>query len=281
MNEKHETEKVTRRFFVSACSALAGGVALSVWGCQRYEQTGLDGTKPGPYPLAEAENIIHTTCLQCNTQCTLKVKLQEGLVAKIDGNPYGADTLYPHLPYETPPREAVAVDAAICPKGQAGVQTLYDPYRVRRVLKRAGARGSNKWRAISFEQAIQEISEGGQLFADVGEKRVVPGFKEVVRLRDAKLAKALAADVEAIRKGAFDYITKPLDIERFQQRLADWLADAQMRRRTLALDSELVRAFQLEGIIGRSPAILEVFSKIRRIAPHFQTALITGETGTG
>ena len=201
MNEKHETENVSRRYFLTACSALAGGVALSVWGCQSNGQKGLDGTKPGPYPMADAENVIHTTCLQCNTQCTLKVKLQDGLVAKIDGNPYGADTLYPHLPYETPPKEAVAVDAAICPKGQAGVQTLYDPYRVRRVLKRAGARGSNKWRAISFEQAIQEISEGGQLFADIGEKRVVPGFKDVVRLRDAKLAKALAADVEAIRKG--------------------------------------------------------------------------------
>ncbi|MCX5888561.1 MAG: molybdopterin-dependent oxidoreductase [Deltaproteobacteria bacterium] len=201
MNEKHETEKVSRRYFVTACSALAGGVALSVWGCQSNEQKGLDGTKPAPYPLADAENVIHTTCLQCNTQCTLKVKLQDGLVVKIDGNPYGADTLYPHLPLETPPKEAVAVDAAVCPKGQAGVQTLYDPYRVRRVLKRAGARGSNKWRAVSFEQAIQEISEGGQLFADIGEKRVVPGFKDVVMLRDAQLAKALAADVEAIRKG--------------------------------------------------------------------------------
>jgi DNA-binding NtrC family response regulator len=87
--------------------------------------------------------------------------------------------------------------------------------------------------------------------------------------------------VDAIRKGAFDYITKPFSIDRLQRKLAAWLADAQARQHTLRLDSELVRAFQLEGIIGRSPAILEVFSKIRRIAPHFQTALITGETGTG
>ncbi len=202
MSEKHETEKVSRRYFVTACSALAGGVALSAWGCQSSEQKGLDGTKPGPYPMADAENIIHSTCLQCNTQCTLKVKVQDGLVTKIDGNPYSPVTLFPHLPYETPPQEAVAVDGAICPKGQGGVQTLYDPYRVRRVLKRAGARGSNQWRAIPFELAIQEISEGGQLFADLGEKRVVPGFKEVIRLKDAKLAKELAADVEAIRSGA-------------------------------------------------------------------------------
>src|SRR5208337_2484071 len=137
MNQKHESQEVTRRFFLNACTALAGGVGLSVLGCQRYEQQALDGTTPGPYPLADPENVIHTTCLQCNTQCTLKVKLQDGLVAKIDGNPYSPVALYPHLPYETPPKEAVVVDGAICPKGQAGVQTLYDPYRLRKVLKRA------------------------------------------------------------------------------------------------------------------------------------------------
>jgi anaerobic selenocysteine-containing dehydrogenase len=201
-HEKHENEKVSRRYFVTACSALAGGVALSAWGCGSHAQPGLDGTKPGPYPLADAENVIYTTCLQCNTQCTVKPKLQDGLVVKIDGNPYSPVTLLPNLPYATPPQEAVAVDGAICPKGQAGVQTIYDPYRVRRVLKRAGARGSNKWRTIPFEQAIQEISEGGQLFADIAEKRDVPGFKEVIKLRDPKLAKELAGDVEAIRSGA-------------------------------------------------------------------------------
>uniref|UniRef100_A0A7V6A2S8 Molybdopterin oxidoreductase n=1 Tax=Desulfobacca acetoxidans TaxID=60893 RepID=A0A7V6A2S8_9BACT len=202
MSEKQENGKVSRRYFVTACSALAGGVALSVWGCGNHEKPGLAGTKPGPYPLADADNVIYTTCLQCNTQCTIKAKLQDGLVVKIDGNPYSAVTLLPNLPYATPPTEAVVVDGAICPKGQAGVQTIYDPYRLRLVLKRAGARGSNTWRAISFEQAIREISEGGQLFADIGEKRHVPGFKEVIKLRDPKLAKEMAGDVEAIRSGA-------------------------------------------------------------------------------
>jgi DNA-binding NtrC family response regulator len=54
----------------------------------------------------------------------------------------------------------------------------------------------------------------------------------------------------------------------FQERLARWLADAQARQRALKLDGDLVRAFQLQGIIGRSPAILDLFSKIRRIAPE-------------
>jgi len=87
--------------------------------------------------------------------------------------------------------------------------------------------------------------------------------------------------VEAIQKGAYDYLTKPLPVERFCQKLAKWLAETQTRERTQALESELLGAFQLEGIVGRSPAMLEVFSKIRRVAPHFQTALVTGESGTG
>jgi anaerobic selenocysteine-containing dehydrogenase len=99
MSEKHETEKVSRRYFLTACSALAGGVALSAWGCQSSEQKGLDGTKPGPYPMADAENIIHSTCLQCNTQCTLKVKVKYVLVTKIDGNPYIPITFLTNFPY--------------------------------------------------------------------------------------------------------------------------------------------------------------------------------------
>ena len=87
--------------------------------------------------------------------------------------------------------------------------------------------------------------------------------------------------VEAIRKGAYDYLTKPLPIERLRQRLVKWVEDSQIRERTRNLDSELLRAFQMEGIVGRSPLMLDVFSKIRRVAPHFQTALISGESGTG
>ena len=48
-----------------------------------------------------------------------------------------------------------------------------------------------------------------------------------------------------------------------------------------SLEQELLDSCQFEGIVGRSPLMWEVFSRIRRIAPHFRTVLITGETGTG
>jgi DNA-binding NtrC family response regulator len=87
--------------------------------------------------------------------------------------------------------------------------------------------------------------------------------------------------VEAIQKGASDYLNKPLNLGRLRSRIAKLLAEADERRRTLQLDDELVDAYQFQGIVGRSPLILEVFAKIRRVAPHFRTVLITGATGTG
>jgi tetrathionate reductase subunit A len=187
-------------------SALLGGSALLAASAPAWLQRLGGQAPPGlapdfTYPLAQPENILYGVCLQCNTQCTLKTKIQDGLLVKIDGNPYSPMNLQPHLPYATPLGVAARVDGSICPKGQAGVQTLYDPYRIRKVLKRAGPRGSGKWTSIPFEQAITEIVEGGRLFADINDDRVYPGFKEVFALRDAALAKALGDDVKAVRAG--------------------------------------------------------------------------------
>jgi DNA-binding NtrC family response regulator len=87
--------------------------------------------------------------------------------------------------------------------------------------------------------------------------------------------------IEAIQKGACDYLTKPLDMQRLRTRIASVLTEAEIRRKTLLLDQELLKACQFEGIVSRSPLMLEVFAKIRRVAPHFNTLLITGATGTG
>lgn len=87
--------------------------------------------------------------------------------------------------------------------------------------------------------------------------------------------------VEAIQKGAFDYLDKPLNVEKLRSRVSQLLADAEQRQRTHELDRELLNECQFEGIVGRSPVLLDVFAKIRRIAPHFRNVLLTGATGTG
>jgi DNA-binding NtrC family response regulator len=87
--------------------------------------------------------------------------------------------------------------------------------------------------------------------------------------------------VEAIHKGACDYWTKPLDVEKLRSRIGGFIAEAEKRLRTLRLDRELVDTWQFEGMVGRSPLMLEVFARIRRVAPHFRTSLVRGPTGTG
>lgn len=87
--------------------------------------------------------------------------------------------------------------------------------------------------------------------------------------------------VEAIQKGAYDYLTKPLDVVNLRARIATLLAEAKQRQHAMALDLELLKAYEFQGIIGRSPLMLEVFAGIRRVAPHFRNALVLGATGTG
>ena len=141
------------------------------------------GTDFGEY---DASDVIHTTCGQCNTFCPIKVRLADesgtgeysSLVRKLAGNPYSFLNTQPfsQVPYESDPEDVamgdvegsgdVATDrwslsgGRICLKGQAGIQTAFDSYRVRKPMKRVGARGSDEWRTISWDQAIEEIVEG-------------------------------------------------------------------------------------------------------------------------
>lgn len=90
------------------------------------------------------------------------------------------------------------------------------------------------------------------------------------------------AEVEqAIKRGASDLLAKPLEPAKVRQMVDRFIEQAQIRRRTHELDTELLKAYQFQGIVGRSPEMLQVFSRVRRVAPLFQTALITGSTGTG
>ena len=87
--------------------------------------------------------------------------------------------------------------------------------------------------------------------------------------------------VEAIRKGASDYITKPVNLNVLRDRVGKIVAETERRQAALQLDSELLRTSQFEGMIGRSPIMLQVFARIRRVARHYRTALVTGASGTG
>jgi tetrathionate reductase subunit A len=197
----------SRRTFLKTAALLGGSAAVASQAPHVRASLGasLANTQPteaGAYPLARPENVLYSVCQQCNTQCGIKVKLEDGVIAKIDGNPYSPWTMLPHVPYVTPVAQTATVDGILCPKGHAAVQTTYDPYRLVKVLKRAGKRGEGQWITIPFDQAVTEIVEGGRLFSSVAgeEAREVEGLRRLWALRDATVMKAMAADARKVGK---------------------------------------------------------------------------------
>ena len=87
--------------------------------------------------------------------------------------------------------------------------------------------------------------------------------------------------VEAIKKGATDYLNKPVSIAVLRERVAKLLDEARRRQHALRLEDELLASSEFEGIVGRSPLMWDLFSRIRRVAPHYRSLLVTGATGTG
>jgi len=119
-----------------------------------------------PDPIESAEDIFYSVCQMCHSRCGVRAKVKEGILVKLDGNPYhpnnrdvDGDFQPDRLPFNTPADSAFTELGRMCLKGQAGIQTVYDPYRVQHPLKRVGPRNSGQWESISWEQAFTEIAE--------------------------------------------------------------------------------------------------------------------------
>jgi DNA-binding NtrC family response regulator len=92
---------------------------------------------------------------------------------------------------------------------------------------------------------------------------------------------SIASAIEAVRLGALDYLTKPLDFDRLRGLLTTVKKGIERRETLLQIDADVARQFEFQSMIGRSAAMQDLFDSIRRLAPHVRTVLITGEAGTG
>lgn len=228
---KNKNISESRRDFLKK-SALLGGAAIV-----GSQFTGLLGNKAvaattgkplTPEDLAELskpENSIQTSCLQCNTGCSIKAKIQDGVAVKIDGNPVSIFNFRPPMPYKTSVTDIAYNDGHICPKGQAGIQSAYDAYRIKDVLKRSGKRGENKWVTIPFDQAVTEIVNGGKLFSNVSgeENRTVEGLKSllVFSAKDKELVKKISESLAHIKHEKGE--AKAKAIEHFKHEFSEHL----------------------------------------------------------
>ena len=89
------------------------------------------------------------------------------------------------------------------------------------------------------------------------------------------------AAVSAIKAGASDYLTEPVEVGRFREALDRSVQTIRGNQDLRIADTDLASRFSFEGMVGRSLAVRRVFELIRRIGPHFRAALVTGPSGTG
>lgn len=193
---------ITRRDFMKTSALVGGSIAMAGSLPALAHMAGgivepTAAMASAAYPLNDPENSIYSICLSCHTACTLKAKIQDGVLVKVDGNPFSPMNLLPNLAETTSLAVAAKNDAKICPKGQSSVQIAYDPYRIRKVLKRAGKRGDGAWESIEFGQFIDEVVNGGDLFGE----GPVDGLKDIYKLRDPDLSTELAADTDSVVAG--------------------------------------------------------------------------------
>lgn len=118
----------------------------------------------------------------------------------------------------------------------------------------------------------------------LGGMEVLERIVEMDRSIDVLLLSAhdsAEAAVEAIQKGASDYLIKPLKVDLVRERVSRLVDEGLRKRKADRLDEALVSVCQFEGITSRSPAMLDVCAAVRRVAPYFRNVLISGPTGSG
>jgi len=114
------------------------------------------------------------------------------------------------------------------------------------------------------------------------------GFLEAVREREIPLAVILVTGfgsiesaVEAMRVGADDYLTKPIDLYELRTRVSNLLEKEQLREEVTDLRQRLDKRFGFEAIVGSAPPMEKLYEQMRVVAPTRSTVLVVGESGTG
>ena len=108
-------------------------------------------------------------------------------------------------------------------------------------------------------------------------REISPGIPIIIMTAYATVNTA----VKALKSGAYDYLTKPLDIDDLKVHLKNALTYFQLERENIYLKERLETQFDFSNIIGRSKAMKEMYETLSLVAPSNATVLIAGESGTG
>ena len=149
-------------------------------------------------------------------------------------------------------------EVTVCPDGKAAVKAL---------------------EKATFDAAILDLRMPGLTGIEVLEqlKQVSPDTEVVIMTGHASVETA----IDAVRLGAFDYITKPCKLAQIETILRKVVEKRELKHKNIALQTRVQAAEGPSDLVGQSPAMTPVHRIISTVAPTDTTVLILGETGTG
>ncbi|HET6846684.1 MAG TPA: molybdopterin-dependent oxidoreductase, partial [Anaerolineales bacterium] len=130
-------QTVSRRDFLKLGGVAAGALALG----SMLPPTVAQAARRAGHINAQGDGYVASLCEMCVWRCGLVAKVKDGRVVKLEGNPE-----HPHS------------KGKLCPRGQAGIASTYDPDRVLHPLVRVGARGEGRFRKASWEEALDIVA---------------------------------------------------------------------------------------------------------------------------
>ncbi|NOX15864.1 MAG: molybdopterin-dependent oxidoreductase [Epsilonproteobacteria bacterium] len=143
--------EISRRRFLQGSVALSivGGTALSTTNLLSSESKSSVRLEPTKTSTGRADEIPYL-CGMCVNKCAGFARVEDGIVTKLDPNPYFPKSRN-----------------MLCPRGNAGIQTLYDPDRLKYPLIRIGKRGDGKYKRVSWGEAYNAILNGTDKFKGI------------------------------------------------------------------------------------------------------------------
>lgn len=137
----------------------------------------------------------------------------------------------------------------------------------------------NLFEVEQFEVVLTDLRMAGKSGMTVIDKAIQLPHQPVVIMMTAYGSVETA--VEAMKRGAFDFLTKPVSLEKLEILIRRALKSRELESENKRLHERLDRKYQLTGIVGQSPALERVLERVKLVAPSRATVLIEGETGTG
>ncbi len=178
------------------------------------------------------------------------------------------------------------------PEAKKHLLIVEDEAPLRQALaERLAEHGFDVEPADTVEQAIEQLAEFA--FDIVITDLRLPGI-DGTRVLEAALVRypdivgiivtgygTVKDAVEAIKRGATDFVTKPFQFDELLHALNSALEQRRLKAENAYLRSQLQERYRFEGIVGRSPAMRELFTLLETVSAASSTILVTGETGTG